>query len=52
MSCPLDSKSHHVNISCVEGLAAREAQYVYNKCKNGCLFNTEQVYDCECNDKQ
>ena len=51
-SLPLDSKSHHVNISCKKGLIAKQKECVYNKCKNDGIIGTEQAYECECYDKQ
>ena len=51
-SCPLDSKPHHVNISCKKTLTVREVVYVYSKCKNESIIGTEQVCECEWNDKE
>ena len=39
-SCPLDSKSHHVNISCKKGLTTKQVEYVS-------VIGIEQVYECE-----
>ena len=49
---PLHSKSHQVNICCKKGLTAKQAEYVYNNCRNEGKFGTEQVYECGCNDIQ
>ena len=50
-SDPFDSKSHPVNVSCKKGLTATQAKYVYSKCKNKEVISSEQVYECENNDK-
>ena len=46
-SCPLDSKSYNVNASCETALTAKQADYVYNKCKNEEIIGSEQVYECK-----
>ena len=43
-SCPLDSKSHYVNISYKKGLTPKHAEYGYSKCKYEGIISSEQVY--------
>ena len=51
MSSPFNSKSLSINIFCEKGLTAKQAEYVYSKCKNEIVIGSEQVYECEDDDK-
>ena len=48
----LYNKSHHVIISCKESFTAKQEKYVYSKCKNEGIIGTEEMYECEGNDKE
>ena len=51
MSSHIDSKSLLVNVSCKKGLTAKQAKYVYSKCKNEEVIGSEQMYEHEYDDK-
>ena len=36
----------------MKGLRAKQADYVYRKCKNYCIIGTKQVYECEWNNEE
>ena len=39
-----------VNISCKKGLTAKQAEYVYSKCKNDEVIGSKQVFEYENDD--
>ena len=36
----------------MKGLTPKQAEYKYGKCQNEGIIGSEQVYECESNDKQ
>ena len=50
-SSPFNGTLLSVNISCKKGLTTKQTEYVYSKCKNEEVISSEQVYECENDDK-